>query len=663
MKKKIGYQLSVISLITLGGFFVCFNGVQAAALGDQVTFYVDSGYDLSGRTQVTATLRVIGDRIYFYVEDDYWNSLNGTYRNALREKLEDLADEFDTVIYPKERSVFGSEWTPGIDGDERITVLITQLIAEAGGYVNTYDEYPRSQVDNSNEREMLYLNANRIFEGNAESFLAHEFQHLITFYQKTKLFGLEEEVWLNEARSEYAPTLCGYNDVYSGSYLADRVDIFLDNPSDSLTEWKNKLADYGVVSLFFHYLVDHYGTEILTRMVLNDKVGVASINQALKDLGYEETFSDIFADWAVASYLNNCQVEPKNKYCYLNDNLTYPRLHADYSASYSGFPNLIVSRSSAVKDWSLHWYRFRQTDSSTDRDTFKLSFQGLGSQADFRVPYILVDKDNQMTVNFIPLANQTGTLYVPDFGKLYESVIIAPFNQYKKSGFTANEPLISFSFTASSIKSSFPVISELTPQEGPTEGGFQITVKGEHFSEVKKIIFGQKEINDFQIVDDQTIIFTAPSHSAGKVDITLVNNNKEKGSLTNAFNFISATTPEKKYPDGSLLKAKGDYKVYVIKGNYKRWIQTAEIFNHYGHLRWEDVIEVEPEVLNQYQESWLIRAANDFRVYEVNADGTKHWLRMVPDEFVASGRRWEMVYLVNSWERDFYQTGPEILFH
>jgi len=72
---------------------------------------------------------------------------------------------------------------------------------------------------------------------------------------------------------------------------------------------------------------------------------------ALLDLGYSETFSDIFVNWGVANYLNNCNIGADNKYCYLNDDLTYNHLNVDYSASYSGFPNLIVSRSSSIKDW------------------------------------------------------------------------------------------------------------------------------------------------------------------------------------------------------------------------------------------------------------------------------------------------------------------------
>jgi hypothetical protein len=606
--------LNIKFLILLGGFFIFLNPVQAASLGEQVNFYVDSSYDATGRDQVTATLRAMGNHIYFYVEDDYYDSLNSTYKNGLIEELEELADEFDTVIYPKERAVFGSEWSPGIDNDKRITVLITELTNSAGGYVNTSDSYPKSRVSTSNEREMIYLNALNILSPKNKALLAHEFQHLITFYQKTKLFGLEEEVWLNEARSEYAPTLCGYNDVYPNSYLANRVDTFLDSPSDPLTEWKNNVADYGVANLFLHYLVDHYGVEILTRMVLNDKVGIASINTALANLGHNETFSDIFADWAVANYLNDCQVSPKNKYCYLNKNLTYQRLYVDYSVSYSGFPNLIVSRSSSIKDWSPRWYRFRQgTAVSTERDTFKLVFDGSTSRGDFRVPYIVIDQNDQKKVDSVPLDNQRGVIYVPNFTSLNKSVVLIPFNQYKKSGFSANEPSAVFSFTASSISAEPPIINELSPDSGPREGGFEITIQGENLSTVEQILFGQTEIFKFNIVDDQTINFIAPPHSVGPIDIVVTNVDGEKTTLANAFTYLDSG-PQVNYPDGSLLRASGDYKVYIIKGNYRRWIQTAEIFNYYGHLRWEDIIEVSPEELAQYQEAWLIRADGDPRV-------------------------------------------------
>ena len=574
-------------LLILGGVFIYSASAQAAVLGEQVDFNVDSTYDSSSRSQVTATLRAIGDHIYFYVEDDYWNNLSGLYKNATREELETLADEFDNVIYPKERAVFGSEWNPGIDNDSRITVLITDLVNNAGGYINIYDEYLKSVISSSNEREMIYLNALVVLHSHNKSFLAHEFQHLITFYQKTILHGVEEDVWLNEARSEYAPTICGYDDVYRSSYLADRVDVFLEEPSDPLGEWTGKTHDYGVVALFMHYLVNHYGEDIITRMILSDKTGIDSVNEALISLGYNKSFTDIFTDWAITNYLNNCSIGKDNQYCYMND-LTYQRLNVDYTASYSGFPNLIVSRSSSVKDWSPQWYRFRQgTAQQTENDTLKLEFIGSASNANFEVPYI-VEQSGSKTVNFISLDNyQQGVAYIPNFTSLNKSVVMIPFTILKKNNFTSNDASSFFSFVASSV-SDIPVIEEEEEEE------------------------------------------------------------EEEPTLS--------------CPEGSLLRAIGDYKVYIIKGKYKRWIQTAEIYNHYGHLTWDDIINVEASILAQYQEAWMIRADGDKKVYELNADGTKHWINMTAEQFVLTGHKWEMVYIVNDWERDFYKIGVDVMY-
>lgn len=112
--------------------------------------------------------------------------------------------------------------------------------------------------------------------------------------------------------------------------------------------------------------------------------------------------------------------------------------------------------------------------------------------------------------------------------------------------------------------------------------------------------------------------------------------------------------------DGDLVRAQGDFKVYVINGNYKRWIQSAEIFNFYGHFNFLAVKETPKSQLENYPDSWLVRADEDTKVYEVNADGTKHWLNITAEEFTASGRNWDMVYIINSNEINFYITGADI---
>ena len=58
--------------------------------------------------------------------------------------LRDLADAFEYHIYPTDRSFFGSEWTPGVDGDPHIYILYARGIGDDNaGYFSSADEFPR----------------------------------------------------------------------------------------------------------------------------------------------------------------------------------------------------------------------------------------------------------------------------------------------------------------------------------------------------------------------------------------------------------------------------------------------------------------------------------------------------------------------------------------
>lgn len=112
--------------------------------------------------------------------------------------------------------------------------------------------------------------------------------------------------------------------------------------------------------------------------------------------------------------------------------------------------------------------------------------------------------------------------------------------------------------------------------------------------------------------------------------------------------------------DGSLIRATGDYKVYIVNGTYKRWIQSADIFKFYKHLGFAVVQDVSPAVADSYTAAWLVRADGDPKVYEINGDGTKHHLEMSAEQFVLTGRKWDMVSIINTQERDWYVTGANV---
>ena len=115
--------------------------------------------------------------------------------------------------------------------------------------------------------------------------------------------------------------------------------------------------------------------------------------------------------------------------------------------------------------------------------------------------------------------------------------------------------------------------------------------------------------------------------------------------------------------DGALIRPSNDFRVYIVKGGYARWIQNPKIFSIYKHFKPSDVKVVSPADLStKYTEASLVRAKNDPKVYEVNGDGTKHWLNMTPAQFSTSGRKWDMVYVVDPAETKLYTTGATVMY-
>jgi hypothetical protein len=524
-------------IIIIALFLVVPSIVGAVSVGQQVNFFVDPSYDLYGRKEISATLIKITNKLYFFVDTQWWNGLGFAERDRIDVELYNLGNEFEYKIYPVLTSTFGSEPEPGIDGDEKITALIHPMKKEAGGYYNSGDVYYRLQYPRSNEREIVYLNSQYIDKPEAKSFLSHEFLHLIIINQKDLLRGVSEETWLNEARAEYAPTLLGYDDIYIGSNLEKRMKSFLEKPSDSLTEWLNKPKDYGVVNLFIQYLVDHYGVRILVDSLHSSKVGIPSINEALMKNGYSEDFSQIFTDWTIAVLVNNCDLG--ERYCYLNKNLKDFRI----TPTLYHLPlktESILSTFHNTTNWSANWHRFIGGGSN-----LVLEFDGADS-VDFRVPYLLCDLKNICFVKFLILdKEQNGNITISGFNTKYSSLTIIPFAKNKISGFNGPESYFTFSWKAS--------VQETSPEE-ETELIKQLLAQIDQLK--KQIAEVQTKINDILASRGQT--------SCRKFEIDLYFGMMNSPEIRCLQQFLKSQGPEI-YPEG------------LVSGNLLSLTKTAVI--------------------------------------------------------------------------------------
>ncbi len=443
-------KIAFILLFFLGCFGPIF--VFADSQGQIKDFFVDNIYDLLAREKISAVLQKISQGAYFYLEKNWFEGLNLEGREKIVQNLEILSQEFDVVIYPQLTSFFGSEWKPGIDNDERITVLFQQMKEETAGYFNNGDEFPQVQSPRSNEREMIYLAAKNLFSDKTKNYLVHEFIHLIIFNQKDRLRGVSEEIWLNEARAEYGPTYLGYDQGEQNSNLQQRINIFLENPSDSLINWQNQKKDYGSVNLFTQYLVDHYGKEILTDSLYSKEVGLSSLNYALEKKKIDKKISDIFFDWLIAIFLNNCSLG--QNYCYKNQQLQSLKI----------IPSLIFLPSTqktniqlnySIKSWSGHWYRIIGGEGDLE-----IEFTGVKNGL-FKTAYVLCQNSQDCQVDYFKLnKEQKGKVIIRDFGKNYSSLTLIP------AVFNNEEEFFNFSLSisAESAEEKEKLIAELEIQ-------------------------------------------------------------------------------------------------------------------------------------------------------------------------------------------------------
>ncbi len=624
----------MVLILIWGLFLVIGFGRPALAdsLGDAKSFSVDPNYDVSGRMSISATLRTVGANAYFYIEDAWWSRLTSAQQNSLAVTLSGLSAEFNNVIYPRMTAIYGSEWMPGIDNDNRVTILVTELVKDAGGYFKLDDEYLKSQRTDSNEREMVYLNGLYVGSTLGKTFLAHEFQHLITFYQKTVRYGVDEDVWLNEARSEYAPTLLGYDNQYELSNLKMRVDKFLSSPSDPLGEWQDQSGDYGVADLFMQYLIDHYGTRIITLMMQNSLVGINSINAALRVMGQTDTFAAIFSNWTLANYLNDCSVGSAKTYCYSNPSLAYNTLHVAPTANYAlGDGSLELA--SWIKDWSPRWYKIGSSDSRSK--TLKIDFEGYGASGDFEISYVLREGSDDKVYSMNLNGEQKGTLLVPEFGSRIQSVLLVPVNTKRRDSFSNSDPNTPFSFKISAstnFLSLSPDGSLVKADNDPrvylidnsskrwVAGADIFLARGLKWSDIKILsasdlsVYPEGEIVGWP---DGTLVKSSAS------PIVYVISLEKKRSISSAGIFVGLGYQWKNiktisqsdlaqyelgvsidslfYPDGALIKFSDSPNVYLIEGGARRLIPSLDVFSRHGYS-FSSVLSADPSFRIKYPE-------------------------------------------------------------
>lgn len=269
------------------------------AIGDVREFWTYD-FDAKKNVRVGAALRVQTDHAKWWVASDV------TVDSAA---LQTTATVFETRIYPTNRAAYGSEWSPGIDSDPRIDILVARIPGRAAGYFSSSDEYPTWVNEYSAQREMIYINAlaARFGTDNLYAVLAHEFCHMQQFNKRVR-----SVVWFNEAQAQLCERL---NNVGSGFEQS-----FLRQPDTQLNDWPDlddtSILHYGGSFLFLEWLRQHAGGEALINAFMAKGIDTPDdLDAVLRSRG-QPGVEEQFADFVAANALVGAS--PPDRYAYRN---------------------------------------------------------------------------------------------------------------------------------------------------------------------------------------------------------------------------------------------------------------------------------------------------------------------------------------------------------
>jgi len=377
-------------------------------------FYVESDYDFFGRDKIEAQLIKTTNKIYFYVDKDWYNSLS--QKSELESKIYNLSSNFEYKIYPTLTNLLGFEDNPGVDNDSRIIVVLEPLKKSYGGYIQTGDQYLENEYSRSNQGQIIYLNANLIIQSSLDFLsyeLAHEFTHLITLKQKQ-----ESETWFHELMSEFAGQAIG---VDTSQVTKKRAQSLLYSTEINLKDWENSDKDYGEVYLLGLYLKEQFGNQIFANTLkYPSRDGIISFNGAFKQLGMNDNFGDIYLNWLIANLVNNCQ--NSSQYCYQDSALK------DYSAiAYSYYLPMQAKSTLSVTDsisaWTGKWQKITGGSGSV-----KLKFTIPEDTPISKIPYIIENNQGKKTLGFLDFtATNIQEIYVNNMGSENVAVYFIPF--------------------------------------------------------------------------------------------------------------------------------------------------------------------------------------------------------------------------------------------
>lgn len=331
-------------------------------VGETKRIYVDNNTDISTFVQKSATLRAVGTYCYVWVVDDFYSSTAG--KNKVDSAIaQEYADAFDKM-YPMITNVFGKEsdkiyyygWC-NMENYSSTGTKINIVVYDIGndyslpenqqcgivGYFYAKDyiyNYSEKGVT-SNNGKYFYIDsgyANSSFDTTIST-LAHEFQHMVNYNQKTVLNdGLTSGQWYNEMLSMLCEDMMqehlGIKDEDSPKERTTTFNAYYYCSGISEYNSDKQICSYATAFSFGSFIARNFGgAELVQKISKNSYVDNDSITNAVNSLnGTNYTYDDLFEKYLLALFGDSTYTHNKDAVCTLKYN------SGDYSSAPYEYP-------------------------------------------------------------------------------------------------------------------------------------------------------------------------------------------------------------------------------------------------------------------------------------------------------------------------------------
>ena len=289
-------------------------------LGDQCTLQV---LDKDEKFQnVTATVMAVS--VHAIVLQD----VNAPANGLTTADFTALAKLFDDPIYDADVATYGAP--SDLDSNGKVMILLTPVVnaltpKNSSGFIAGFfygcDLLSRSSCSGTNSGEIFYaitadptaqfsdIRTRSTVMSALPPVLAHEFQHMINFYQRG---NTTEALWLSEGMAHNA------EDVVADAFEArgdaadaatfrfqntTRANRYLRSVSSvSLLASENdgSLEERGAAYLFVRYLQEQFGNDVLKKLTQSKLSSVANVTAQTG-----RTWSSLLSDWSIALWADN----------------------------------------------------------------------------------------------------------------------------------------------------------------------------------------------------------------------------------------------------------------------------------------------------------------------------------------------------------------------